>query len=582
MPNQIYICLLGGLPTSKALAGATKNLEHAASSPRPLSYIVPKPYVEDPSKTRFLRGMLLQDKIRQQLSIDPGITLRVVPNKHAFNFTQSSSFDLTFRVDGVPLCEYKARLHELSGDRPLIYMGEAPGAVEAEAPNHWPPKEAAASLAKEHMADAGINFAADMTSFSKCLVYRQQELLAAWKFKGVDHQQLPYNVVASDDQSFMLAPEYFHADGTAKVYPNNITDPELQEYPLPGLSDEGTLNNKWFFTTLDTSSSESQAQGDNFNFFFEPGTSQFDETSLFVNAQKTYNWFTSIGYKTFGDKQIKIVVHATIPPSNDKNNALYLPNDSGFPSIKVGDGDGIVLKNLATDADVISHEFGHHVIYNTLTSTQGQSLVIHEGLADFFTFLRTGNPCLGESICPANSPIRCAKEQQCLRTAENEFRFGAANLPVEAHFKSQFISGMMWDLKAKDQIEDIALAQLSLAAVGMLAPNSGYHDLILALVEADASLFSSKYCSQIYSRAEQRGLSSLISDFNCTDPRPSITGNVASTSGEEETTKGSGGSSSICGSVAGSHSPLVSFLLLLPIFGLFMTRGRKPNDKFPS
>ena len=44
---------------------------------------------------------------------------------------------------------------------------------------------------------------------------------------------------------------------------------------------------------------------------------------------------------------------------NDQNNAFYQTDDSE-PKIKVGKGDGEVLANMSTDADVVSHELFHH------------------------------------------------------------------------------------------------------------------------------------------------------------------------------------------------------------------------------
>ena len=87
----------------------------------------------------------------------------------------------------------------------------------------------------------------------------------------------------------------------------------------------------------------------------------------------------------------------------DNASRLNSASDGTLPSIKIDDGDGLVLQNLITDGDVVSHELGHHIIFKTLTSTIGESLVLQEGLADAFAFFRTSNACLGESICPKNS-----------------------------------------------------------------------------------------------------------------------------------------------------------------------------------
>src|SRR5690606_2594621 len=149
----------------------------------------------------------------------------------------------------------------------------------------------------------------------------------------------------------------------------------------------------------------------------------------------------------------------------------------------VGDGDGEKLQNLPKDSDVVSHELGHHVIFQSLTSTKGESLVMHEGLADYFAFARTDDPCLGESICPAGSPVGCELESQCLRTADNTYVLNV-DTKSEEHFKSQFISGMLWDLR-DNAVPAQDLDEMVIQATGMLLSNSGYHDLILTLMLAD-------------------------------------------------------------------------------------------------
>lgn len=83
-----------------------------------------------------------------------------------------------------------------------------------------------------------------------------------------------------------------------------------------------------------------------------------------------------------------------------------------------------MLTNLPVDADVIGHEFGHHIIYQTITSVSGESLILHEGLADYFTFAHTKDDSLGESICPAGS-LACWTKGQCLRTANNDINFSS-------------------------------------------------------------------------------------------------------------------------------------------------------------
>ena len=88
------------------------------------------------------------------------------------------------------------------------------------------------------------------------------------------------------------------------------------------------------------------------------------------------------------ERKASIILDIHARPGGSKNNALYVPKETETDAAKImiGNGDGNILKNLPQDREVISHELGHHIIYHHITQTSGESLILHEGLADFFTF----------------------------------------------------------------------------------------------------------------------------------------------------------------------------------------------------
>ena len=61
------------------------------------------------------------------------------------------------------------------------------------------------------------------------------------------------------------------------------------------------------------------------------------------------------------------------------------------------------LASLLTEFDVVAHEYGHHIVFAKVTSTQGDALIIHEGLSDAFVTLMTDDTCIANSICPNGS-----------------------------------------------------------------------------------------------------------------------------------------------------------------------------------
>ena len=483
-----------------------------------------------------------------------------------------------FAFGGVSICDSQLKAIEVLGQAPIT-LGSMPSLENlALVKGEWPDVKRAFSLAEAAAPDNGVFAPLVFDSSERCYINRAGTLTPVADM-SVTAGNLGYRVVVGADSVYRFEPRFFDVDGKSRVYSPNKLDAKLTEFTLKGLTGDGSLTSQYFATTFD-STKYTRAKNAEHNFFYTPGISDFDETSVFTNASRTLEWFQTIGYSEFGPKVIKLVVHAILGGSG--NNALYNPATATAPPfIFVGDGDGILLQNLTTDQDVVGHEFGHHVVYATVTNVSGQSLVLHEGLADFFTFARTGDSCLGESICPKASAIHCAIEAKCLRTAENDLKFGGADLPVEEHFRSQFISGMLWDLISKDLIPVADVSKLVLTAVSYLVADSGYKHLVLALMIADKNLYAGANCSKIFARATTRGLGTLIASFKCGEALPSIatlTNDEPAAQPVAVSNKSKGGSGP-CGVVSGGSATVPGVLSLLlclfPLAAVWPVRSRR-------
>ena len=160
------------------------------------------------------------------------------------------------------------------------------------------------------------------------------------------------------------------------------------------------------------------------------------------------------------------------------------------------------------------YELGHHILYQGLKSIKGESLVLHEGLADYLVFARTNNKCLGETICPEGT-IACV-QKQCLRTADNDLNYEGV-LPRSAHQKGQLFSALMWEIGEDiGQQETAALLHKSLQ---YLQGSSGYKDFIISLMSADKEVNAGKNACLIQDKLEARGFGNLMSSnsISCTD-----------------------------------------------------------------
>ena len=373
------------------------------------------------------------------------------------------------------------------------------------------------------------------------------------------------------------------------------------------VNDTGYLEND-FFTTLSPSGTR---------FKFPSGTlvgpvvqdsDSFAEANVFAQANEMFSWFSSLGYN-WDNTKITLKMNVTtvnVTNGSDINNAGYYPSGIGGirgPVILVGKGDGTLLQNLSLDADVVAHELAHHMIFRTLTSTKyiqeptkdeevNHSGAIHEGMADFLTFARSGDSCLGESICPLGSSA-CWQESLpkfsgCLRDAapdKSTFSFSSAAfkaLESKPHLKGMLVSGFLWDAfvsggKTKE------FSKLVLNSIDYLVkPASTFDDLIVALFSSDAELFNGKYCAVIKQAALGRGLASKAPS-DCANVKIGLKGNSSNpiigsagpTSQKQKVTV-VGKQSGCTLSSPKSLSQIEMVLLLLPIFSQFFARFFAP------
>jgi hypothetical protein len=408
-------------------------------------------------------------------------------------------------------------------------------------------------------------------------------LLPVWKLTMAG-DRLPYTAVADADRVYRVEARFFDVDGTAQAYPHNDTEAKMSKFDLPGLIGDGTLTSTYLTTVM--ADGRDRADNADHNFVYDAADPEYPEVAAYVHAQAHLDFFTGLGFKWYGPKPLSIRVHDQ--PRGETNNALFVPagGTNATPTILLGDGDGTVLTNLGTDGDVVSHELGHFIIYQSLTSTDGESLVLHEGLADFFAFARTGDPCLGESICPAGSESACWPDtaHECLRTAATDLTYGSdlweslkGTRNRLGHLHGQAISGLLWDLRKSGGVPAADLTKIVFGSIDFLGEASGFRDFLISLLLADKEQFDSQYFAKIKAAAEARGFTEFVDDIESDDTIPEPSGDSGS-GVQAETTSSSGSSKSSsdhnplsCGVLpggGGGNALALLLLLLLPLAGL--------------
>lgn len=487
----------------------------------------------------------------------------------------SGIYELSFVFKGTDVCS--AALKGMMANSGISILGFVPEALELE-PEPMPAADEALRALRSLEP-----LLSRPKIVSNCWLPVGQSLSGVWMIDAV-LDELPYRFWVSSSRIHKKMALYFGADNVdAKIqaYEVNSENSELTTFNTK-LSGIGTLDNEFF--TTDTNSVVSgieRAVSNSHEFIFEPSHPSFPEASVFIHAVQMHDFFRGLGYVWNGAKPLSLRIHRII--NGTQNNALYQPFDSGVgnrPSISVGDGDGKILQNLTTDSDVVSHELGHHIIFQYVTETGGESLILHEGLADYFTFAKSGDPCLGESICVDGATTGCTIVGQCLRSADNDLVYRQAEYNVlDAHLKGQIISGFLWDLQKI--VDPGTVLRLAYDSLSLLVSNSDISHWLAAMMITDHNTNSGDNSCTVYDTAVARGFESLLSGVVCssltTIPLPS--NGAAATSTQQTSSSGGRSTRSSCGGSflaavdmgkgpPGSGSPWGGTLLILLPLGL--------------
>jgi hypothetical protein len=321
-------------------------------------------------------------------------------------------------------------------------------------------------------------------------------------------------ILSEDQLSFDLqetSPAY-----AADVYVKNPLDGVLTRLPLTELGSNAWLDGDHFSVYGETPSSP-RAKATQRLFSFDPATSvsgidpsYFDQVQAYYGAMRAYDFFrTKLNYD-LGNTKITVYVGA-----GNSGNASYTP---GEKAIRIG-RDTESLHNLTRDSDVIAHEFTHHIVAETLSERSGESLILHEGYADYFAESMSGSPYLAPSIR--------TEEPRYLRTAalDASLRYDdpKVNQRWSAHKLSQLWSAVLWRLR--QNLGASAADQLVFASLRYLGPKSGFADAFLSLLNADRDLsplaindaeegvYGQNKC-KILDAAVERGFSLYLGDYN--------------------------------------------------------------------
>lgn len=447
---------------------------------------------------------LVVDLIRQQALPS---TIGIRTKQHA------EGLSLTYQIAGQDVCRYQSLARLLPNLGPVI-LGQAPRGTL-----HWQGNPAdgfdpakisevlESSLPQKHKR---------IGQPKRCIFIRNSQLIPALEIGATVNEQ-PYTFWISQSEILDSQTIGFGVDGTSRVYATSPVDNSFIQVSLKSLKGDGTLTSTYFTTDP---IGEDRATSSTHEFIYTPDDPKFAETSVFSHASLMLSFFKDLGYSWKSNQAIILRLHDT--PSNTVNNAEYLPGAAsadGIPRIRIGDGDGSTLQNLPLDSEVVSHEFGHHVVFDYLKTTKGPSLTVHEAYADFFTLAHNDDPCLAESVCPKDALAfpdgACWTAGKCLRTADNTLKLTDDSVSTDGHRRGQVVSGLLWDLREYYSVPKDDVTTLAFTSIKYFPETITFTSLIVALLSADREMLDSKYSCAILAAAHDRGFDDYISTLTC-------------------------------------------------------------------
>jgi len=444
-----------------------------------------------------------QDRVRKILTQELGEYSPISLSKVRKNPGGGTHFTLT--IESVPLCGFHLTATPWGSD--VQILGNIPENLLENELEDFPEQREVETLLTEYLLSQGYELPGAISA-ERCYLKRDQMFFASvWKFK-FNIKDLPYQAHADLNGVYNFHPYFYHASAKAVIYDKNILTNKLTTVDLKDLDNTGKLNGKYLMTGLPEASKATRATASQgvYDFSSSPTSWPFLETSVYANASLSIDWLQALGY-SMPTKKVKLIPGIAI--GGDTNNALYAPEQLGNPTtIYIGLGDGRILRNLSTDADVVSHEFGHHIVFQSVSRMDsGESIALHEGLADFLTFARTDDSCLGESICPKGSSSICNK---CLRTASNQYSLTDKRSLGEEHLQGQIISGTLWEIKETAGLSGSEIGKIVINAISMLPANAIFEDFGVALVRGAAQT-NPDICDAVKSVFNKRSWDRLLS-----------------------------------------------------------------------
>ena len=256
---------------------------------------------------------------------------------------------------------------------------------------------------------------------------------------------------------------------------------------LPELDGSGLLDGRYVSTRL----TENRANEPTLVFNYLRDDPRFEEVMVYYHVDAVGHYLKGLGFDFVDDWQIPANVH-----TSERNEAFYDESDG---SIHFGDGGA----DLAEDAEVIIHEYGHAILDRQVPSiSTSEGAAIHEGFSDFLaaSFFSAVSDGFSDSIV---FEWAGAAAPEIFTRPVNGFKHYPEDIQGEPHADGEMWSASLWEIF--EMLGRDASIRLVIESHFFLSPDAEFTDGVSAIFVADQELNGGVNAELILGVMENRG-----------------------------------------------------------------------------
>ena len=303
----------------------------------------------------------------------------------------------------------------------------------------------------------------------------------------------------------------FH--GVGRVYDDNsVVTPQTKLRTFKNLDGSGYLVGDvvgvYSYNAQSSAGYSYESYSADLRFNHKPSNRRFAEQNLYYHVNQVNDFFFE-KFKFTQTRPTVAIAHVISARGNafsstycvegSRNDLNNCPEESIQNRLTFGTPTDY-RNNLALDAEVIYHEFGHSVNARRAGNafySMPYGRAMNEAYADYFSSTIFNDPCMGEGASPG---------VPCTRRLDNSKTFPQDVVEESQHATGLIWGGSLWDLR--NSLGASVTDQLAYNSLSYL-PRDGSADFqqgLLALIQADQALYDGSHLQTIRQVLNNRGI----------------------------------------------------------------------------